>query len=99
MNSIVISTPADLTAFSQTSRRIAWTDAGNAHSVGDKSLSEVRLWKLTSTVHSPLKRGIETTLFLLVSSLGFGLTAYSLDQFVTFFHSDSLTQTITFLLR
>jgi hypothetical protein len=99
MNSIDIATPAALTAFSQTSRRMAWTDAGNAQSAGDKSLSEVRLWKLTSTVHSPLKRGIENTLFLVVSSLGFGLAAYSLDQFVTFFHYDSLAQTIAFLLR
>jgi hypothetical protein len=99
MNSIDIATPADVTAFSQTSRIMAWTAAGNVRSAGDKSLSEVRLWKLTSTVHSPLKRGIETTLFLLVSSLGVGLAAYSLDQFVTFFHNDSLTQTITFLLR
>jgi hypothetical protein len=99
MNSIDIATPADITALSQTSRRMAWNDARNAQSAGDKSLAEVRLWKLTSTVHSPLRRGIETTLFLVVSSLGFGLAAYSLDQFVTFFHNDSLTQTIAFLLR
>jgi hypothetical protein len=98
MNSIDIATLEDIAAFPQTSRRTAWTDAGNAQTVGDKSLAEVRLWKLTSTIHSPLKRRIETSLFLIISSLGIGLTVYSLDQFATFFHNDSLTQTISLLL-
>jgi hypothetical protein len=62
-------------------------------------VAEPRLWKLTSIVHSPLKRGIETSLFLIISSLGFGLTLYSIEQFAVFFHSDSLTHTITSLLH
>jgi hypothetical protein len=99
MNSIDIATLGDIPASFQTSRRIAWTDAGNAQTASDESLAEARLWKLTSTVHSPLKRGIETSLFLIISSLGFGLVVYSLDQFATFFHDDSLTQAIASLLR
>jgi hypothetical protein len=99
MNSIDIVTLGDIPASPLTSRRISWTDAGNAQTVGDESLTEARLWKLISTVHSPLQRGIETSLFMIISSLGFGLTLYSIDQFATFFHNDSLTHAIASLLR
>jgi len=99
MNSIDIATLGDIPASPQTSRGTAWTDAGNAHTAGDESRSEARLWKLTSTVHSPLKRGIETSLFLIISSLGFGLVISSLNQFASFFHDDSLTHAIASLLR
>jgi hypothetical protein len=99
MNSIDIATLGDIAASPKTSRIIAWADARNAETAHHESSAEVRLWKLISTVHSPLKRGVEISLFLIISSLGFGLTVYSIDQFATFFHNDSLTQTITLLLR
>jgi hypothetical protein len=99
MNSIDIATLGDIAGSPQTSRLTAWADARNAQATRHESPVEVRLWELISTVHSPLKRRIENTLFLIISSLGFGLTVYSIDQFSTFFHNDSLTQTITLLLR
>jgi hypothetical protein len=99
MNSINSATLGDIAASPKTSGRLARTDAGNARTACGKSVVEARLWKLTSIVHSPLKRGVEASLFLIISSLGFGLTVYSLNQFVTFFQNDSLTQTITSLLR
>jgi hypothetical protein len=99
MNSIDIATLGDIAASPQTPRRMTWTDAGYARTAGDESLAEARLWKLISTVHSPLKRGIETSLFLIISSLGFGLTVYSIGQFATFFQNDSLTHAIGSLLR
>jgi hypothetical protein len=99
MYSTEIQSLEDLSAFPQTLRKMTRTAAGSARTACDKSKSEPRLWKLTLTVASPLKRGIETGLFLIVSSLGFGVTIYSVHQFVTFFHHDSLTQTVSALLR
>jgi hypothetical protein len=86
-------------AFPQTLRRMTRTVAGNARTACEKSKPEPRLWKLTSSVASPLNRRIETGLYLIVSSLGLGVTIYSVSQFVTFFHNDSLTQTVSALLR
>jgi hypothetical protein len=99
MYSTEIQSLEHLSAFPPTLRRMTRTVAGNARTVRDKSKPEPRLWKLTSTVASPLERGIETGLFLIVSSLGLGVTINSVCQFVTFFHNDSLTQTVSALLR
>jgi hypothetical protein len=60
---------------------------------------ESRLWKLSSTALSPVKRRFETGLFLIAGSLGIGATVYGMHQLIAFFHSDSLTQTITALLH
>lgn len=61
--------------------------------------SEPRLWKLTSTAISPVKRGFESSLFLIASSFGLGATVYGMGQLVVFIHSDSLVHTVTALLH
>jgi hypothetical protein len=60
---------------------------------------ESRLWKLSSTALSPVKRRFETGLFLIAGSLGIGATVYGMHQLIAFFHRDCLTQTITALLH
>jgi hypothetical protein len=99
MYSTEIQSLEHLSAFPPTLRRMTRTLVGNVRTARDKSKPEPRLWKLTSTVASPVKRGIETGLFLIVGSLGFGVTIYSVCQLVTFFHNDSLTQKVNALLR
>jgi hypothetical protein len=99
MYSTEIQSLEHLSAFRQALHRKTRTIAGNARTACEKSKPEARLWKLTSGVASPINRRIETGLYLIVSSLGLGVTIYSVCQFATFFHNDSLTQTVSALLR
>jgi|ERR1700738_1037438 hypothetical protein len=80
-------------------RRKAQPFAIKTRTTCGKSEPESRLWKVTSTVISPVKRGFESGLFLIASSFGIGATVYGMDQLVAFIHSDSLARTITALLR
>jgi hypothetical protein len=80
-------------------RRLAQSVAQEVRPPYGETLSEPPLWKLTSTVCSPLKPEIETGLFLIIGALGVGMTAYSWQQVVNFFHDDTFVQAVTSLLR
>jgi hypothetical protein len=80
-------------------RRLAQSAAQEVRPPYGETLSEPPLWKLTSTVCSPLKPEIETGMFLIIGALGFGVIAYSWLQLVNFFHDDTLVQAVTSLLR
>jgi hypothetical protein len=95
MNDSVIET-LDLTA---TSPRTAQPLAGKIRVISYVSEPETPLWKLTSTTLSPVNRGLETGLFLVIAVSGIGATVYGIAHLVAFIHSDSLTRTITGLLQ
>jgi hypothetical protein len=97
MNSIILETFRHPSARSLTPRRKAQCVTGKTRTTGGKSGPESRLWKLTSTVISPVKPGSETSLFLIASLAGIGAIIYSIDQLVTFIHSDALAHAITAL--
>jgi hypothetical protein len=97
MNSTIIEILGHASERPSAPRRMAQPLAGKTRSACRKSDS--RLWKITSTAISPVKRGFETSLFLIAGSFGIGATAYGMGQVLTFIHSDSLVHTVTALLR
>jgi len=79
--------------------RTAQLLAGKGNVISYISEPEIPLWKLTSPALSPVKRGLETALFLIIAVSGIGATVYGIAHLVAFIHSDSLTRTITGLLQ
>ncbi|MBV8225598.1 MAG: hypothetical protein JO232_10460 [Verrucomicrobia bacterium] len=95
MNDSVIET-LELTS---TKRQAAKPLAGKGRVISYISEPETPLWKLTSPASSPVKRGLETALFLIIAVSGIGAVVYGIAHLVAFIHSDSLTRTVTGLLQ
>ena len=83
----------------RTLHRTAQPRAGEIRAISFNSEPESRLWKLSSTALSPVKRGLETGLFLIAGLVGIGAVVYGLGHLLAFIHSDSLTRTVTALLQ
>jgi hypothetical protein len=65
--------------------------------------SVVEILELTATsrrtAQPPVKRGLESGLFLILGVCGIAATIYSIGYLVAFIHRDSLTRTITGFLQ
>ncbi|MBV8227550.1 MAG: hypothetical protein JO232_20425 [Verrucomicrobia bacterium] len=82
-----------------TRHRTAQSRAGKIRAISFNSEPESRPWKLSSTALSPVKRGLETGLFLIAGLVGIGAVVYGLGRLIEFMNSDSLTRTVTALLQ